>query len=33
LRGGLSTVAGKVTNEAVGSALGLDVTDPVAAFD
>jgi alanine dehydrogenase len=33
LRGGLTTVAGKVTNEAVGSALGVDVTDPVAAFD
>jgi alanine dehydrogenase len=33
LRGGLTTVAGQVTNEAVGSALGLDVTDPAAAFD
>jgi alanine dehydrogenase len=33
LRGGLTTVAGKVTNEAVASALGLDVTDPAAAFD
>ena len=33
LRGGLSTVAGKVTNEAVGSALGLDVADPAAVFD
>jgi alanine dehydrogenase len=33
LRGGLTTVAGKVTNEAVAEALGLDVTDPLSAFD
>jgi alanine dehydrogenase len=33
LRGGLTTVAGKVTNEAVAEALGLDVTDALVAFD
>jgi alanine dehydrogenase len=33
LLGGLTTVAGKVTNEAVASALGLELTDPLTVFD
>ncbi|HSS09501.1 MAG TPA: alanine dehydrogenase, partial [Acidimicrobiales bacterium] len=33
LRGGLTTVAGKVTNEAVAEALGLELADPLTAFD
>jgi alanine dehydrogenase len=33
LRGGLTTAAGKVTNEAVAEALGLHVADPLSVFD
>lgn len=32
LRGGLSTVGGKVTNRAVADALGLEFTDPLSVF-
>jgi alanine dehydrogenase len=33
LRGGLTTVGGRVTNEAVAEALGLELTDPLTVFD
>jgi alanine dehydrogenase len=33
LRGGLTTVGGRVTNEAVAEALGLELTDPLSVID
>jgi alanine dehydrogenase len=33
LRGGLTTVGGRVTNEAVAEALGLELTDPLSVVD
>jgi alanine dehydrogenase len=33
LRGGLTTVAGRVTNEAVAEALGVDLADPVELLE